>query len=137
MRAPPGGVQSQSSSVTDLRLPSSECQGCSMPSNASSRRYRSCSTVAPLMLLLEVHPPVDVDLGAGDVIALGDQEAAEGRHLLRFAEARQRDLCYYRLLVLFRQVSHHLGLDEARTHGVDRDVEAGELLRRRFRETDH
>src|SRR3989304_2811594 len=35
------------------------------------------------MGLLEVHAAVDVDLGAGDVVALGHQEAAEARPLPR------------------------------------------------------
>src|SRR3990170_3836462 len=70
------------------------------------------------MLLLEVHAAVDVDLGAGDVIALGHQEAAEALHLLR-------------------QVRHHLRRDEPGAHRVHGDVEPRQLLRRRLCETDH
>src|SRR5690349_17062352 len=47
-RSAPGGTQSQSAGVTELRLPSSECQG--VPANASSSRYRIWATPAVLIL---------------------------------------------------------------------------------------
>ncbi len=42
--------------------------------------------------LLHVHAAVDVDLGAGDVAALGDEEAGDGGDFFGLAEAAEGDL---------------------------------------------
>src|SRR5438093_4628101 len=143
-RAHPGGTADHSACFTQRRLVSRSSS--SLPSNASSIRYTSCSIAAcivpaffpltPGPPLLHIHAAVDVDLSTRNILALGQKEAADPRDFFGPAKASERDLREQRLLNVLRKIGHHFRLDEARTESIDRNVELRQFLCRRLRETD-
>src|SRR5262245_36088357 len=85
---------------------------------------------------LHVLPAVDVQLRPRDPIPFGAEEPDQPGHLVRLAEAAQRDAPLRRVPRRGRHGGQHVRLHEAGADGVHRDPEAGQLLRHALGEGD-
>src|ERR1041384_5787951 len=93
-----------------------------------------CSFPKRGRILRHIHTAVDVQDRARHVAGGGGCEIGDrGRHVLRRAEAAERNLAEQRLFLFVRQRARHVGVDEARRDAVHRDVARAELARERAR----
>src|ERR1700728_476713 len=94
---------------------------------AQPARPRSPPPVGPSR---HVHAAVDVQRLARDVAGRRrDQKKHGGRDVLRGSETGERNALEERRALRLVQHTRHVGVDEARGHGVHRDAAGGELLR--------
>src|SRR5213593_1672616 len=128
------------STMIPLTLSSMLCAISPPPAGRASRPCR-CGALSSTPIIvrarLHVKTAADVQDLPGDVFrSRAEQERDPGGHVLRGPEPLERDKISHLIAGFLPHPPGHIGVDESRSHGVDRDPSRGDLARQRLGETD-